>query len=80
MMESLPFSSPLSFSLLQYVKQVALNSIEQKENEDYNNLTLSRDRGFSFHMGVPCGVKTFTNRNANVNLVHEEVSSNEAMD
>ncbi len=27
-----------------------------------------------------CGVKTFMNKNANVSLVDEEVSSNEAMD
>jgi hypothetical protein len=47
---------------------------------NYNNLMLSRDRGFSFHMGVLCGVKTFTNINANVSLVDEEVFSNEAMD
>jgi hypothetical protein len=76
----LPFSSPLSFYLLEYVKQVALDSIEQKANENYNNLMLSRDRGFSFRMGVLCGVKTFTNINANVSLVDEEVFSNEAMD
>jgi hypothetical protein len=80
MMESLPFSSSLSFSFLEYVKQVALDSIEQKENENYNNLMLSRDRGFSFHIGVLCEVKTFTNINANVSLVDEEVFSNEAMD
>ncbi len=80
MTESLPFSSPRSFSFLEYVKQMALNSIKQKENENYNNLILSRDRGFSFCMGALCGVKTFTNINANVSLVDEEVSSNEAMD
>jgi hypothetical protein len=69
----------LSFSLLEYVKQVALDSINQKENENYNNLMLSRDRGFSFHIGVLCEVKTFTTINVNVSLVDEEVFSNEAM-
>jgi hypothetical protein len=75
-MDNLPPSPPLSFSLPEHFEQVAIDSIQQEDNEDYDDFMLYRNRDFPLWKGV----ETCMDINANVSLFNEEEFFDDAMD
>jgi hypothetical protein len=76
-MDNLPPSPSLSFSLLEHFEQVAIGYIQQEDNEDYDDFMLYLDIDFPLQKGV---VETCMDMDAIVNLFNEEESFDDVVD
>jgi hypothetical protein len=75
-MDNLPPSPPLSFSLPEHFEQVDVDSIQQENNEDYDDFMLYKNRDFPLRKGV----ETCMDIDVIVNLFNEEESFDGAKD
>jgi hypothetical protein len=76
-MDNLPLSPPLSFSLPEHFEQVVIDSIQQEDNEDYDDFMLYGDRDFPLWKGVETCMDIM-DIDAIVCLFNEEESFNDA--
>jgi hypothetical protein len=70
-MDNLLPSPPLSLSFLEHFEQVAIDSIQQEHNEDYDDFMLYRNRDFPLRKGVETCMDIM-DVNATVSLFNEE--------
>ncbi len=78
-MDNLPPSPPLSFSLPEHFEQVVIDFIQQEDNEDYDDFMLYRDRDFPLWKGVETCMDIM-DIDVNVGLFNEEESFDEVED
>ncbi len=78
-MDNLPPSPSLSFSLLGHCEQVAIDSIQKEDNEDYDDFMLYKDRDFPLRKGIETCLDIM-DIDANVGLFNKEESFDEVED